>query len=399
MKTVRRAACLLLSVLLLSGLLSGLAVPDIILTAVNDQFLPLSSSTMPTRKNGEIYVPYTVFTGTLGLQGAYSSAQQLLVLYNWDHTLNFSVGQGYVYDENDTSYAQPAYTISGTTYVPAKLVCGIFGFSYSTISSSYPVVRFANDSAKLSDRAFGAGAAETVDRMVKNYLNPSTSAGGGAADTTTGTQPQIPVQPPKAEEAIPQPSVVYLTFFGTPAEETDEILDILSTYHRTASFFLPTDSVLAQDSAVRRIVAGGHALGLSITADASIADPAALAARLEQANDDLLLVCGVQTRLVLVTNGTASLSQSQRDALANAGYRLWDATLTAREGSRTAYRGAETVLKGFQRSTAPAVVALGQNKNTPATLTYILRYMRETAISHAAIHLSTSPLNGSGDTR
>lgn len=399
MKTLRRAACLLLSVLLVGGLLTGLAVPDIILTAVNDQFLPLSSSTMPTRKNGEIYVPYSVFTGTLGLQGAYSSAQQLLVLYNWDHTLNFSVGQGYVYDENDTSYTQPAYTINGTTYVPAKLVCGIFGFSYSTISSSYPVVRIANDSAKLSDRAFGAGATETVNRMVKNYLNPSTSTGGENTDTPTKTEPQIPVQPPKAEEAIPHPSVVYLTFSGTPGEKTDEILNILSTYRRTATFFLTTDSVLAHDSAVRRMVAGGHALGLSITADASVADPTALVARLDQANDNLLLVCGVQTRLVFVENGTDNLSQAQRNALVGAGYRLWDATLTAGEGSRSAYRGAETVLKGFQRSTAPAVVALGQSKNTPETLTYILRYMRETAISHATIQLSTTPLNDSGDTR
>ncbi len=399
MKALRRMACLLLSVLLLGGLLNGLAVPDIILTAVNDEFLPLSSSTMPTRKNGEIYLPYSVFTGALGLQGAYSGAQQLLVLYNWDHTLNFSVGQGYVYDENDTSYAQPAYTINGTTYVPAKLVCGIFGFSYSTISSSYPVVRIANDSAKLSDRAFGAGATETVDRMVKNYLNPSKGSGGGSTDQPTKTEPQIPVQPPKAEEAIPHPSVVYLTFSGAPGEQTAALLDILSTYRRTATFCLPTDSVPAQDNAVRRIVADGHALALSITADASVADPVALVARLDRANDDLLLACGVQTRIVFVENGTGNLSQAQRNMLVNAGYRLWDGTLTAGEGSRSAYRGAESVLKGFQRSTAPAVVALGQSKNTPETLTYILRYMRETAISHATIELSTAPLNDSGDTR
>lgn len=399
MKALRRMACILMSVLLLGGLLHGLAVPDIILTAVNDQFLPLSSSTMPTRKNGEIYVPYSVFTGALGLQGAYSSTQQLLVLYNWDHTLNFSVGQGYVYDENDTSYAQPAYTINGTTYVPVKLVCGIFGFSYSTISSSYPVVRIANDSAKLSDRAFGAGATETVDRMVKNYLNPSTSTGSGSNDTPTKAEPQIPVQPPKAEEAIPEPSVVYLTFSGVPSDKTDELLDVLSTYRRTATFCLPTDSILAQDSAVRRIVAGGHALGLSVTADASVADPAVLVARLDRANDDLLLVCGIQTRIVFVENGTGNLSQTQRNALVNAGYRIWDATLTAGEGSRSAYRGAEAVLKGFQRSTAPAVVSLGQSKNTPETLTYILRYMRDTAISHATMQLSITPLNDSEDIR
>lgn len=397
MRLIRRILILALCALLFAGMLHPLAVSDITLTAVNDSFLPLSSNSMPTRKNGELYVPYTVFTGALGLRGTYNSKQQLLVLYDWDHTLNFSLAQGYVYDQDDVSYSPPAYSINGTVYVSVKLVSGVFGFSFSTISASYPVLRIVNENALLSDHAFIDGATDTIRNMVTEYLNPDNSTAAPAPETPS--RPTIPVQPPKAEEKIPQPSLVYLIFVGAPSSYANDILNALSAYGRTATFFIPVNAEIKDGDVIRRVLSEGHSIGLSFTADAAVADTDIMLAQLRAANDRLLFACGMQARLLCVENGADALSVSQRDALANAGYRLWDATLNAQETTRSAYRAAEVILRAFQVSSAPAVVRMHQDKNTADTLTYVLRYMQETAIPHAPIRLSSTPINDIGETR
>lgn len=394
MKYYKRALCILLMTALLLCITQASAAQSIILTAVNDQFLPLSDNTMPARKNGEMYVPYSVFTGALGITAYYNASQKTLVMSSQPNTLTFYIGEGFVYDQNMTSYAQPAYYINGEIYVPVKLICGRFGLEYSMISSDYPVLRITSGNAVLSDHTFIANSAATIRSMVAAYQAPSPSGG-----TNTPQTPEIPVAPPAKEEAVPQPSMVYLIFVGAPTDQTPAILDTLHAYDCAATFFLPAENVLEQGDAIRRMVAEGHALGLSVTADAHNADPAALLRSLDYQNERLLLLCGATTRLVMIENGSSALSQSQRDALAAGGYRLWDATLDSLDTSRSAYRAAEAVLNDFQKSTAPAVVRLRHGASSDATLTYILRYMRETSIHHSTIYLTSEPMNDVGEIR
>ncbi|MGE4548936.1 MAG: stalk domain-containing protein, partial [Intestinibacillus sp.] len=113
MKYCKRALCILLATALLLCITQASAAQNIILTAINDQFLSLSDSTMPTRKNGEMYVPYSVFTGALGVTAYYNASQKTLVMSSQPNTLTFYIGEGFVYDQNMTSYAQPAYYING----------------------------------------------------------------------------------------------------------------------------------------------------------------------------------------------------------------------------------------------------------------------------------------------
>lgn len=395
MKYFKRALCIALLTGLLLCVTQIAAAQEIILTAVNDQFLTLSDSTMPTRISGEMYAPYTVFTGTLGVSATYSAAQKTLILSHQANTLTFYISEGYVYDQNMTSYAQPAYFINGGVYVPVKLICGRFGFSYSMISSEYPVLRIVNDNALQSDHGFITGAADTIRRMVTAYQAPPSAGGSG----TTTTTPSIPVMPPTAEEQVPQPAMVYFAFTGAPTEYTAEVLDTLREYSCAATFFLSAESALTQSDTLRRMVAEGHQLGLSVIADAHNAQPEVLLAALDAQNEQLLLLCGVTTRLVMVENGSAQLSQAQRDALANGGYRLWDATLDGRDNSRTAFRAARAVLTAFQQSNAPVVVRLRHGAESTGTLAYILQYMQQTEIRHSAIFTEDTPMNDSGEVR
>ena len=48
-----RLLALVLCVALCAAILPGANASTIVLTAVNDEFLPLSSSTMPTKRSGE----------------------------------------------------------------------------------------------------------------------------------------------------------------------------------------------------------------------------------------------------------------------------------------------------------------------------------------------------------
>ena len=65
-RTLSRLICLILCILLTCGCLftTSFAANDDITLTVNDSFLPLSSSTMPVRRGGAQYVPYSVFSGT-----------------------------------------------------------------------------------------------------------------------------------------------------------------------------------------------------------------------------------------------------------------------------------------------------------------------------------------------
>ena len=229
-RTLSRLVCLFFCVLFAGGCLltSGKAAnEDIMLTAVNDAFLPLSASTMPVRRGGEQYVPYSVFSGTLGISGAYSASEQTLTLSNGENSLRFDLSRGTVYDQNMNSYTTPAYWLNGTVYVPVKLVCGKFGLTYSTIPSIAPILRICNSGASLSDSAFVSSSTNTIRNMLDAYTNPGggtstpsrpDSGGNSANDVPT---PIDPATGEPTETPVMKPSAVYLAYLGAPGDNTE----------------------------------------------------------------------------------------------------------------------------------------------------------------------------------
>ena len=247
-RTRSRLICLILCILFTCGCLFGTsfaANDDITLTAVNDAFLPLSASTMPVRRGGELYVPYSAFSGTLGISGAYSASEQTLTLSNGENSLRFDLSRGTVYDQNMNSYTTPAYWLNGTVYVPVKLVCGKFGLTYSTIPSLAPILRICNSGASLSDSAFVSSSTNTIRNMLDAYTNPGGSSstsrpgtGGSAGDTPT---PIDPATGAPTETPVMKPSAVYLAYLGAPGDNTEAILDALESAGMQAAFFVPAD--------------------------------------------------------------------------------------------------------------------------------------------------------------
>ncbi len=377
--TLRRVLCLLLAVLLCCGLFSSAgAARSVVLTAVNDSFLPLSNSTMPTRQNGEYYVPYSVF-GRLGLRSAVRD--NTLSLSSSAITLTFNTAAGTVYDQNMNSYSSPAYLINGTIYVPARLVCGRFGYSYSTLHSGDTLIlRICSSAATLSDSEFLSASGSTIRSMLNTYNGiPNVSNPPGTQDPTT--------------EIVQKPSSIGFAVTGPASGDTADILTALDAAGQIAAFFLPIDLDGYHAGLLREIAAAGHTFGFIVEADAPITVD-----DLARANQSLFHATGMTSRLLFLAPNAAALSADARDALTSAGYRLWDATHTVSPETR-ASRTISNLLNEFSKTTSAVILQLPQNKVSAQVIREISDYMRTHAVALLRISTLSTPNNDANDRR
>lgn len=393
-----RLFCLALCLIVLVGSLSpatSRAANDITLTAVNDSFLPLSSSSMPTRRGGAQYVPYSVFSGTLGISGSYASSDQTLTLSNGETSLRFDLSRGTVYDQNMNSYTTPAYWLNGTVYVPVKLVCGKFGLTYSNIPAAAPILRICNSAASLSDSAFVSSSTNTIRNMLDAYNNPggSTPATPPSTSTTpnqtTSTTPPVnPSTGQPTQAPLMKPSEVYLAYVGTPGKNTSNILDVLETAGFKAAFFVPADGTTLDEDLLRQIIGRGHTIGFTLLSSAQD-----MSGKLRTANDTLFRATGTVSHLLCISDGSEHLSTVQQQGLLQGGYRLWDAALNSRDHSYGPASAARTVTDALGRTTSPVVIRMGQYTATPRTTELVCAYLTTYAIPVNTIELTRSPIN------
>lgn len=373
----KRIGCLLMVLILSCSALSFAgAAKSVVLTAVNDSFLPLTNSTMPTRQNGEYYVPYTVFSSRLGLRSALQTGT--LSLSSGSTTLTFNTAAGTVYDQNMNSYSSPAYNINGTVYVPVRLVCGRFSYSYSTLHSGDTLIlRICNSAAGLSDSDFLSTSASIIRSMLNTYNGvPSTSTPG-----YIGT------------ETAKKPSSIRFFISGAASEHTASILNSLKQNSHHAVFALPTDLEGYDNALLRRITANKHGFALAIEADS----PASVE-ELTQANAVLFHATGMTTRLLFIEPNASALSEEQRDLFVSAGYRLWDATHTV-SAAATASKTVSDLIKNFSTITSAVIVDLPQSENTAQIITELKTYMRTNSIDAHDIDLFATPINHANDRR
>ena len=335
------------------------------LTAVNDTLLPLDDSTMPQRLGGELYVPYSVFS-SLGVSSSLEGG--VLSMSSNGETLNFSLDEGYVYDQNLNSYTSPAYNMNGTVYVPVTLCCGKFGLGYSTISVAGETVLRVTDGTAQSDSSFASSKSGEIESAINTYRGNPDASSDPQVQPETPPAPEEPPIPEVEEEPAQKPAHVYLAFYGAPTANTPAVLDELDSAGRLATFFLPTDVSTWTDDTIRRIVAEGHTPALLLDADS---------------NQD----------------GCAALTEAQRDALVAAGYRLWDAALDSGDATQSAARAYATTAQRFTSTDATLVVQLHHSRTTAQTVQSLAAYMSRQGIPSSRITLSNTPINGAGDTR
>ncbi|MBS5150968.1 MAG: hypothetical protein KHY76_08210 [Butyricicoccus pullicaecorum] len=375
---------LVLCAALLIGITTSYAANNITLTAVNDSFLPLSSSTMPEKRGGAQYVPYSVFSGALGISSAYNSADQTLSLSSGTTVLRFDLSRGTVYDQNMNSYTTPAYWINGTIYVPVKLVCGKFNLTYSNISAAAPILRICSSAAALSDSAFVSSSANTIRSMLEAYNKPTSNP------APQGGQTNQPSPVPSAPPTVPlrKPSTVYLTYFGAPDSDTLSILTALEQAEQSAAFFIPADGTELNEDLLRQIVGRGHTIGFTLLSSAQD-----MTAKLRAANDVLFHATGTVSRLLCISDGSENLTAIQREGLIQGGYRLWDTTVDSQDHSYGAADAVKATMDTLGQITVPTVIRLGHYKSSARATALLISQLAAYDIPIGQITLTQTPIN------
>lgn len=149
------------------------ATTSVYLTGVNDTIIEYKKDTEPYTIGGRLCVPYTVFSG-LGISSSYNNTTKTLVLYNLDKIVTLDLLQGTIRDEKSNYYAGSAYLKSNIAFVPVDVICKIFGFEYSVLTSKTSTIRITNGYQKLSNEVFKSYADTSYDEVIKNISEGST---------------------------------------------------------------------------------------------------------------------------------------------------------------------------------------------------------------------------------
>ena len=356
---------------------------SIVLTAVNDTFLPLENNTMPTKKSGEWYVPYVVFNN-FGIISYMQDNGDSLVMQTENQTITFSLSQGYTYDKNLNTLSQPAYNINDTIYLPVKLMCAQFGLSFSVITGESLIVRICDQNAKLTDSDFVANTNQNTEEIVDNYKNE------GKTEIPV-VKPEPEPEPDNKPEPVPpekpitpatiRPEFVYLSFVGEINEFSNDLLDTLQLYSTNATFFIPVNSKL-DDDFIRKAIVLGNNIGWVVNDEQDTVN------KLEAVNQQLFSKTGTMSRLVIL----ADEDIKNIDDIKNAGYTVWQNSIIAQDEKYNATKTSQKILNILDNTTNPCVISLHHQKSTNAALTLILRDFKANNVNSYKITAANTPI-------
>lgn len=356
---------------------------SIVLTAVNDTFLPLENNTMPTKKSGEWYVPYVVFNN-FGIISYMQDNGDSLVMQTENQTITFSLSQGYTYDKNLNTLSQPAYNINDTIYLPVKLMCAQFGLSFSVITGESLIVRICDQNAKLTDSDFVADTNQNTEEIVDNYKNE------GKTEIPV-VKPEPEPEPDNKPEPVPpekpitpatiRPEFIYLSFMGEINEFSNDLLDTLQLYSTNATFFIPVNSKL-DDDFIRKAIVLGNNIGWVVNDEQDTVN------KLEAANQQLFSKTGTMSRLVIL----ADEDVKNIDDIKNAGYTVWQNSIIAQDEKYNATKTSQKILNILDNTTNPCVISLHHQKSTNAALTLILRDFKANNVNSYKITAANTPI-------
>lgn len=319
----------------------GLAGNDIICTVINDRILDISANTMPMRKDGQIYVPYTIFSSELGIKSSRNLSKETLVLYNIDYNLTYELISGNTYDEKLNNYSYSAMYHNGTIYVPITQVSNKFNLYTSMISYKTPVLRIAKTTPRLSDNDFLGIASSLIDSIVNSYNE--------SKNIIVSPNTPIPNTPGSTDDI--KPSKLYLTFSGILSNNTEYLLKKLNDYNIKATFFIAPDDILKNDDLIRAIFASDHKLGIYLDDEINVLS------NIKTANEHFDSVLGAKTRLVKLKTNAASSSISQQ------GYFVWQDNLISPSDDK--------IKRIFSQSAKPLSINFNYSKNISKTLSLI----------------------------
>lgn len=368
MRKKRRVVPLMLAVVLALSLMPASAA-TLYFTAVNNTVAPLTSETMPFWSGGTLYVPYTIFDASLnnvgvglGLYTSYNRDSRTVTLYNLRQTLTFDLNSGTCRDDvTGTTYLSRAIMRGGRPYLALGTVCSHFDLEYSYnqlpgIPQGY-LVRIKNSDSVMSDADFIDAAKNVINNRLREYtqsLNPAESTDPG----NNPSNPSIPGGPAVSDKDGP---AAYLAFRCETAAGLTDILDALGESERCALFFL-TPQLLEKGDLVRRILGGGHSVGI-------LADGGEAFLQLEQGSLALERAACARTTLAYAAAG-------QQERLAERGWVCWQETVLLRpDDTVNANSFASGAVRRLGKRDKAVYLTLEGGENAARVLPALLRYL------------------------
>ena len=369
------------------GLFPVRAAERVYFTAVGNNVLPLSDSTMPFWSGGYVYVASTVFTGagreSLGISQVVNNEKNRVVLYSSGRSLTFDLDQNSARDNDGQVYYPGAVRRNGSIFLPAYAVTRCFDLTYSVIEVRRgSLVWIRLPSYTLSDSYYADAAEYSMESVYADYLrareqaeepaerpsaNPpaasgGTGGGGGSSGTAPSPQPEAP-----EETAELDGRQVYLCIAA--GGNTAGLLDALDAYQAQAAFFFSPEQMGASGNLLRRMCATGQSIG--ILADGSRPTDQ----QLEEGNRILSQATCGKTRLAMLVGGAQA---------APAGFRTVRPTLDRSAKPLQTRAAAESLLQRAAAARGELIVWLG-NDLSPSGLRYLLSAIREAGGSCAAL--------------
>ena len=271
---MRRKLAMLLCLLLLIqlSLIPAYGAERVYFTAVGNNVLPLSDSTMPFWSSGYVYVASSVFTGagreSLGISQVVNNEKNRVVLYSGGRSLTFDLARYTATDNDGQVYYPGAVRRNGTIFVPAYAVTRCFDLTYSVIEVRRgSLVWIRQSSYTLSDSYYADAAEYSMESVYADYLRareqmeppperpaPPTGTGSGTSGTNGGTgsaavppapQPKPAPEPePEEEETLElHGQKIYLCIAA--GGDTSGLLDALDAYQGQGAFFFSPEQMEA----------------------------------------------------------------------------------------------------------------------------------------------------------
>lgn len=301
----KRLSPLLCALVLVLGVFSFTAwgagsTPTVYLLAANDKWCDLPDEALPLSVNGTIYVPYTLFDkdSTRVDLGVYYGIKQdrgtVLSLYSLNGMLTFNIDQWLCTNGDGEVMGFWGVMRNNIPYVPAQAVCSFFGLQYSYLPTADRgvLIRICSASASLTNTVFLSAAsssmADRYNKVLKSLATP--------APTTTPTPTPTTTPTPSAPPAVvgKEDIRVYLAVDASQAES-----DLISRFPAGVQvlFLFTPDSLTEQSALVRKAVAAGHSVGLTVTGtrEEALAD-------LERGNRLLSHIARIRTHMVSAPN-------------------------------------------------------------------------------------------------
>ena len=301
MKKRLLAGALCLALLLALAVPAAKAEENVFFTAMGESILPLNDETMPFLSGSSIYIPSSIFTGTvrknLDVSSTRNREEQVVILYRGSQSLWFPLGADHARDHEDNIYYPGAIVKGDEVFVSASLVARFFGLAYSLTEVPHGyMVWFRKGDYLLSDTHFADAASYSMESRYADYLK--TRAEHSSATDKEQTETVMDGKP------------LYLCL--RPGEAADACLDTLENAGVQGAMFFTPGEMAAQGSLLRRCAAMGHSVGILLdeTAETPLLDQAAAAnSAMEEAT------CG-RTRLVYLPKA----GPDALDLLRQAGY-------------------------------------------------------------------------------